>query len=337
MLSDIVRFNRESVAWLEQHRKTRQPARLPRRRGYSRPFAEWYLLPMAAAIWSCPAGQMLDYPLASFVRFCRNHGLLQVFDRPLVANGQWRRARIRAQACRLARRCPPGNAGARHRCSGSAAAWAAVRTDAGCRALRPGGSRLPQRSGAGDPRRLGDAPPSAACSGAIRYAPNRAVLHTDAALLPRSPALWSAWNYLSSSQELDQRPVSVSYLINRLQPLPFDTPLLVSLNPQRAAGARAGDRRVRLRASDLRPARRSPRSATCRRSPARSGVWFCGAWNGYGFHEDGLKSALQVANALGCRAPWQGVDAAARTHCRRLRGSRNWRHERARRASSSGR
>ncbi|WP_374682868.1 NAD(P)/FAD-dependent oxidoreductase, partial [Accumulibacter sp.] len=89
MLSDIVRFNRESVAWLDRHGDDSLSLRdFLAAGGYSRPFAEWYLLPMAAAIWSCPAGQMLDYPLASFVRFCRNHGLLQVFDRPL-----WRTVR----------------------------------------------------------------------------------------------------------------------------------------------------------------------------------------------------------------------------------------------------
>ena len=84
MLADILRFNRESIAWIEQYPDYGGSLREFLAAGrYSRPFAEWYLLPMAAAIWSCPAGQMLDYPLASFVRFCRNHGLLQVFDRPL--------------------------------------------------------------------------------------------------------------------------------------------------------------------------------------------------------------------------------------------------------------
>ena len=78
MLADILRFNRDSVAWLEQYPEYDRSLRyFLEAGGYSRPFAEWYLLPMAAAIWSCPAGQMLDYPLASFVRFCRNHGLLQ--------------------------------------------------------------------------------------------------------------------------------------------------------------------------------------------------------------------------------------------------------------------
>ena len=93
MLADILRFNRDSVAWLEQYPEYDRSLRyFLEAGGYSRPFTEWYLLPMAAAIWSCPAGQMLDYPLASFVRFCRNHGLLQVFDRPLwrtVRGGRW--------------------------------------------------------------------------------------------------------------------------------------------------------------------------------------------------------------------------------------------------------
>jgi len=100
MLADILRFNRESVACLEQYPEYDRSLRcFLDAGGYSRPFAEWYLLPMAAAIWSCPAGRMLDYPLASFVRFCRNHGLLQVFDRPL-----WRTVRGggREYVCKLA-------------------------------------------------------------------------------------------------------------------------------------------------------------------------------------------------------------------------------------------
>ena len=84
MLSDILRFNRESAAWLATHPDQRRSLRDFLAAGrYSSAFADWYLLPMAAAIWSCPTGQMLDMPLATFIRFCQNHGLLQVFDRPL--------------------------------------------------------------------------------------------------------------------------------------------------------------------------------------------------------------------------------------------------------------
>ena len=83
MLSDILRFNRESVAWLATHPDNQRSLRdFPREGRYSDAFADWYLLPMAAAIWSCPTGQMLDTPLSTFVRFCQNHGLLQIFDRP---------------------------------------------------------------------------------------------------------------------------------------------------------------------------------------------------------------------------------------------------------------
>ena len=307
MLADILRFNRESVAWIEQHPDYGGSLREFLAAGrYSRPFAEWYLLPMAAAIWSCPAGQMLDYPLASFVRFCRNHGLLQVFDRPL-----WRtvkgggREYVRKLASHLADiRIDTPVRGVR-------------RTDDGLQVITDGAvayydqvvlachsdQALVLLADAATPaeRRL---------LGAIRYEPNRAVLHSDAALLPRNRALWSAWNYLSSAQELDRRPVSVSYLINRLQPLPFKTPLMVSLNPQREPKAES----VIAEFDYEHPIFDGPAIAAQRELPALSGtrgVWFCGAWNGYGFHEDGLKSALQVANALACRAPWQGTAAAS--------------------------
>jgi predicted NAD/FAD-binding protein len=143
--------------------------------------------------------------------------------------------------------------------------------------------------------------------GAIGYQANRAVLHTDAALLPRDPALWSAWNYLSSKDELNQRPVSVSYLINRLQPLPFKTPVMVSLNPQRAPAAD----KVIAEFDYAHPLFDGPAIAAQRQLASISGqrgIWYCGAWTGYGFHEDGLKSGLRVANALGCKAPWQGTE-----------------------------
>lgn len=318
MLSDIVRFKRDSVAWIVSHPEDQLSLReFLAMGGYSRPFADWYLLPMAAAIWSCPTQTMLDYPLASFVSFCRNHGLLQVFDRPL-----WRTVR----------------GGGREYVRKLAAALDDVRLATPVRALQRTAAGLLLHTDSSVEHYdqvvlachsdqalaiLGQAATSAESRllAAIRYAPNRAVLHTDAALLPRSPALWSAWNYLSSGQESRQgsghggehrelRPVSVSYLINRLQPLPFKTPLMVSLNPQREPVAE----RVIAEFDYQHPIFDRAAVTAQRGLPAISGahgVWFCGAWNGYGFHEDGLKSALQVANAMGCRAPWQDADGAA--------------------------
>ncbi len=308
MLADIVRFNRESVAWLDRHSDEALSLRdFLATGGYSRAFSEWYLLPMGAAIWSCPAAQMLDYPLASFVRFCRNHGLLQVFDRPL-----WRTVK----------------GGAREYVKKLAAGLPDVRLNTPVRSLKRDGvggvllatdhgvERFDQvvlachsdqamallgQSATRDERDL---------LGAIRYQPNRAVLHTDASLLPRDPALWSAWNYSAGRGDAGEAnaerhdPVSVSYLINRLQPLPFSTPVMVSLNPQREPAADT----VIAQFDYAHPLFDGPALAAQRRLAAISGargVWFCGAWTGYGFHEDGLKSALRVANAMGCRAPWQ--------------------------------
>ena len=302
MVSDILRFNRESVDWLQREADESITLRAwLDAGGYSRAFRDWYLLPMAAAIWSCPAGQMLDYPLATFVRFCHNHGLLQVFDRPL-----WRTVK----------------GGAREYVNKLASAIEDIRLGTPVRRVfrTPRGLLLAHDRDVEEfdhvvlachsdqALAILDEDASAAerrALSAIRYQPNHAVLHTDAALLPRDRGLWSAWNYLSSGTQAGERPVSVSYLINRLQPLPFQQPLVVTLNPQRAPA------REKTIASFTyaHPVFDGPAIEAQRALPALSGrdqVWFCGAWNGYGFHEDGLRSGLAVAGAFGCRAPWHG-------------------------------
>ena len=306
MLADIVRFNRESVAWLDENPQDRSTLRdFLAANKFSRPFAEWYLLPMGAAIWSCPAGQMLDYPLATFVRFFRNHGLLQIFDRPL-----WRTVQ----------------GGGREYVRKLAEFLDDIRLNTPVLGVHRLGNGVQLKTRAGlehfdqvvlachSDQTLAILGDSATAEErgllqAIRYEPNRAVLHTDAALLPRNPALWSAWNYISSKDELDRRPVSVSYLINRLQPLPFKTPVMVSLNPQREPAPE----KVIAEFDYTHPLFDNAAIAAQGKLAALSGqrgVWFCGAWNGYGFHEDGLKSGLKVANALGCKAPWQGGEIA---------------------------
>jgi predicted NAD/FAD-binding protein len=308
MLSDILRFNRESQAWLDAHADDRRSLRayLTENR-YSAAFSDWYLLPMAAAIWSCPTGQMLDMPLATFIRFCRNHGLLQVFDRP-----QWRTVkgggreyvrRIAAQLDDIRLACP-----VRH----------IERT--------PFGLRLHHADGAEEFEQVVLACHSdqalaiaggAASAGqrevlaAVRYQPNRAILHTDRALLPRDEKLWSAWNYFAGSGEVGRQPVGVSYLINRLQPLPFATPVVVTLNP-----AREPDPAQVIAEFDYdHPIFDGPAIAAQQRLAGvqgEHGLWLAGAWGSYGFHEDGLKSALRVANGLGVLAPWQGAATATR-------------------------
>jgi len=230
MLSDIPRFNRESTAWLASH--PNQPRSLNDflvAGRYSSAFADWYLLPMAAAIWSCPTGQMRDMPLATFIRFCQNHGLLQVFDRPLwrtvAGGGRAYVAKIAAQLDDVRLACPVG---------------AVTREAGGLRVTHAHGSEHFDQvvMACHSDQMLGILGFSATDAqrevlAAIRYQPNRAVLHTDRALLPRDEKLWSAWNYFSGSGEPGAQPVGVSYLINKLQPLPFKTPVVVTLNPAR--------------------------------------------------------------------------------------------------------
>ncbi|HNN44904.1 MAG TPA: FAD-dependent oxidoreductase [Azospira sp.] len=308
MLSEVLRFNRESVDWLENDADATTTLRdyLERNR-YSPAFADWYLLPMAAAIWSCPTGQMLDYPLLTFVRFCRNHGLLQVFDRPLwrtvkgggrvyverlaraiVENGG--RIIAKTPVCHL-ERCRQGVL--LTLADGIAHFDEVVLACHSDQALKILGASASARE-----RDI---------LARLRYQPNRALLHTDPALLPRDRSLWSAWNYLSdgtAKESTSGRPVAVSYLINRLQPLPFATPLTVTLNPLREPAAE----HVLAEFSYAHPIFDGPAIAAQRELVevnGRDGVHYCGAWGGYGFHEDGLKSGLAVANALGCFAPWQ--------------------------------
>lgn len=300
MLSDILRFNRESGEWLAVHADDDMSLRGFLAAGrYSAEFADWYLLPMAAAIWSCPTAQMLDMPLGTFVRFCTNHGLLQVFDRPLwrtvQGGGRDYVQRMAAQIDDVRLSCP---------------VVAVLRDERGLSVLHAGGAeRFDQVVMACHSDQALQVLNGAASAGqrevlqAIRYQPNRAVLHTDAALLPRNRKLWSAWNYFAAAGEPGRQPVGVSYLINRLQPLPFATPVVVTLNPAREPAPE----KVIAEFDYDHPIFDAAAIAAQQRLPqvqGEGGIWLAGAWGRYGFHEDGLRSALAIADGLGVRAPW---------------------------------
>jgi predicted NAD/FAD-binding protein len=143
--------------------------------------------------------------------------------------------------------------------------------------------------------------------GAVPYQPNRAYLHTDLALMPRRRRAWAAWNYLSvrapgepvfgSASAMTEPSVAVTYWLNRLQPLPFTEPVLVTLNPPEPPRE---DRTLGV-FDYAHPVFDAGAMGAQRRLPALQGIrntWFAGAWTGYGFHEDGLKSGLAVAGAL---------------------------------------
>ncbi|MRW83498.1 FAD-dependent oxidoreductase [Pseudoduganella sp. FT26W] len=294
MLRDILRFNRAATALVHHGAPQISLGSYLDAQGYSTQFRQWYLLPMAACIWSCPAQQMLAFPLASFVQFCHNHGLLQVNQRP-----QWHTVRggSREYVRRLLAAMPrqylntPVQSVARDALGLTlVSAQGGARYDQVVLACHSDQSLALLRDATDDERSV---------LSAVRYQPNRALLHTDTSCLPAQRKAWSAWNYQGSGGA-DPR-VCVHYLINKLQPLPFEQPLIVSLNPIDAPRAEC----VLQEFSYAHPVFDEAAVAAQRRLhtlQGRGGIWFAGAWTGYGFHEDGLKSGLAVAAAIISRA-----------------------------------
>jgi len=144
----------------------------------------------------------------------------------------------------------------------------------------------------------------AAVLGGVQYAENRAILHTDTRLMPRRRLTWSSWNVLQTADTLDASPVCLSYWMNLLQALDTEEEYIVTLNPIREPDPR----RVLYETVYTHPQYTPAMMEAQRRLPeiqGKRGIWWCGAWAGYGFHEDGFTSGLNVARALGCAPPWE--------------------------------
>jgi predicted NAD/FAD-binding protein len=251
---------------------------------------------MAAAIWSSPKSSVEDFPLLGFLRFCHNHGLLQILDRPqwrsVTGGGRRYVEKIAAQLTDvriatpvLSIRRTPAAAGAVELTT----AQGTVHFDAVVLACHSDQARQLLADPSEEESQL---------LGAVRYQPNDVWLHTDTRLLPRARRAWSAWNYLSASDPGGMRPVAVSYLINKLQPLPFDTPVVVSLNPPFEPDPGKVLRKTVSWHPLLDAAAVNAQSAIAKLQGLRN-TWYAGAWLGHGFHEDGLRSAHAVADGIG--------------------------------------
>lgn len=297
MLRDIARFNRLATALATSNAASelQSVGEFLAANRFSTEFRDWYFLPMVSCIWSCPTEQMLRFPIATMVRFCHNHGLIQVTNRP-----QWYTVRggARQYVEQLLRHIPdarlntPVRQVRRLRASGQVS----VITDHGTELYDEVVLACHSDQSLA---LLADATPAERdVLGPIRYHPNRAVLHTDTAMLPRQRAAWAAWNYeRARGNPRHSAAVCLHYLINRLQPLPFATPVIVSLNPLTEPRADA----VLGEYAYAHPVFDSAAIAAQRRLPALQGqthTWFCGSWTRYGFHEDGLVSGLAVAQGL---------------------------------------
>ncbi|OEC38463.1 FAD-dependent oxidoreductase [Pseudomonas sp. 1D4] len=294
MLRDILRFNRESLADLDSGRvpATATLGDYLRERGYGQRFRDHYLVPMGAAIWSTSLEDMLAFPLAFFVRFFKNHGLLSVNDRP-----QWRvisggsrsyvapltesfAERIRL-ACPVSRVERDGDGVTVHSAAGAERFDQVVFACHSDQAL----SLLAEPSQA-----------EREILGALPYADNEVVLHTDARLLPRRKLAWASWNYRLGGPA--HQPAAVTYDMNRLQGIEAPETFCVSLNQTDAIDPA----RILARFTYAHPQYSLAGMQAQARWAEISGQQhshFCGAYWANGFHEDGVVSALRVARAFG--------------------------------------
>lgn len=308
MLRDLVRFYREAprnvaalgMITLDEYLDAA---------GYGDGFRNDHLYPMAAAIWSTPAAKIGAYPAASFIRFCETHGLLKLVGRPIwrtVAGGSRTYVRALAHAIPEVVSNYPiktilrtvkgpeivGRDGQRRRFDHVVIATHADQALA----------MLDDPSG--EERRL---------LGAFDYIVNDTVLHCDTRMMPHRRRVWSSWNYLTRGDG-DSRRLAVTYWMNRLQGIESDRPLFVTLNPHKEIEAGLILRRMTYSHPRF-DAQAMKTQKELWSLQGHRNTWFCGAYFGAGFHEDGLQAGLAVAEAVGgVRRPWTVPEASGRIH-----------------------
>ena len=298
LLADVMRFNTRVVAEVERAPDMTLGALIKHMK-----LGEWflrhYILPMAGAIWSCPPRQMLEFPARTFVRFFVNHSLLSLTGQP-----QWLTLEGGSQTYVERLAAPFADR---------------VLTDCGATRITRDENGVTVQDTRGGMRRFDDvvlachadealalladpSPEERAALCAIRYQRNVAVLHRDPGLMPKNRACWASWVYHADGAG-EEPEISVSYWMNSLQGIDPACPLFVTLNPNREIASEAIFDRHVFDHPVFDFAALAAQAALKQMQGARR-TWFCGAHLGHGFHEDGLVSAMAVADALGAPAPW---------------------------------
>ena len=303
MLSDILRFNREAEANLARALETKiSLGELLKQGGYHERFQNHYLVPMAAAIWSSSPSDILDFPASTFLRFCLNHALLQVNDRP-----KWKTVKQ----------------GSRSYVQKIIAGLPDKRLNTPVLEVRRVGDKVEVHTLSGvelfdqvvfathaptSLKIISDADEQEhQILSQFRYQANRAILHTDVSLLPKNKKVWSAWNYIGEATEgAHENAVCVSYLLNQLQRLDTDQAVIVTLNPSHEPRAETVLQSFDYEHPIFDQAAIDGQAAL-HNIQGKNRLWFAGAWSGYGFHEDGLKSALRVVKEFGLQPNWTSL------------------------------
>lgn len=311
MAYDILRFNRLATRLAEEQITAKLEFSEPDERikdfldrnRFSTSFRENYFLPMIGAIWSCSVEQMLEFPIQTMVRFCHNHGLLQIQNRPqwlTVKGGSREYVKLLVAALEKYRVQFVRESVSRVNASQSENSQVEVVTSTGSHWF----DEVVMACHSDQTLELvhGIDQDARNILASVPYQKNRAILHTDVNFLPATERCWAAWNYTAKSGTTPtaQQHVSVNYLINRLQPLPkaFEsTQIIVSLNPLTDPNPKLVHEEIHYShpVFDMRAVQAQKELPLIQ---GNSSIWYCGAWTGFGFHEDGLRSGELVAMDL---------------------------------------
>ncbi|MEP3629029.1 MAG: FAD-dependent oxidoreductase [Hyphomicrobiales bacterium] len=306
MIKDILRFNKQAPLDLKNGTlEGRSMRQYLKKHNFSKAFKDKYLAPMGAAIWSTPHASVLDFPATTFIQFFDNHRLMhKKSERP-----KWRTV-VHGSQSYVSKIIAPFQQNIR------------LNSEVVNVVRRNGQVHVSDQNGNEDIfdhiifaghtdqtlKALDDASPKEkAILGAVHYRDNEVYLHRDQSLMPQRRSVWSAWNYIETPDETqDKTGVCVSYYANRLQNIDETNPVFVSLNPATPPRAELTFAKHQF----AHPQFDNDALAAQQALGEIQGVnntWFCGAWCGYGFHEDGLRSGLEVAEKLGAIIPWRSA------------------------------
>lgn len=300
MLADILRFNKQALKYIERDADITLEECLDQL-NMGIWFRRYYLLAMGAAIWSCPIETIMKYPARTFLQFFKNHGLLSVKKRP-----QW------------------------YTVTGGSREYISRLTDAlkdkinlNCAAkkVRKKDDKIIIEDEKGESQTYDEVifachadealamienpnPAIKEVIGAFDYQDNQIITHSDISFMPKNKNCWASWVYLSEGKEDKKQSLALSYWMNNLQSLDNNYPILVTLNPDR----RPDESKIMDEHTFSHPIFDLKAIKAQDKIPSIQGqdhMWFCGAYQRYGFHEDGLLSAVNIARAMGVKIPWE--------------------------------
>ncbi len=299
MLADILKFNRRAITYLQRDPSLTLGQCLDEL-GVGPWFRHYYILAMGSAIWSTPASEMLQFPAQSFIRFFDNHGLLTVDEHP-----QW--YTVQGGSREYVKRL---TAPFKDRILLGCGVHQTLRTPEGVKVIDTRGATAVydevvfachadqalsmMRDATTQEQRI---------LGSFTYQPNRAITHGDTSFMPRRRKAWASWVYLSERRTTNEAGVSLSYWMNNLQPLKTAEPILVTLNPARSPKASLTHDEYMFEHPVFNSSAVNAQ-ADIDLIQGQNRLWFCGAYQRYGFHEDGLASAVRLAARMGITPPW---------------------------------